>query len=109
MSGPAAAGALESTVKLMEDGLKTLEQRRDELFPGSEKPRGSNFKGDAQEAAIEHIKKNIAVLRGEQSADSATPAASATPAVPTATGPNGHKIVVQNGRWVDAQTGQPVQ
>ncbi|WP_293940286.1 hypothetical protein [Sphingomonas sp.] len=26
-----------------------------------------------------------------------------------AVGPNGHKIVVQNGRWVDAQTGVPVQ
>ncbi|MCA1653510.1 MAG: hypothetical protein ABR588_08830 [Sphingomicrobium sp.] len=26
-----------------------------------------------------------------------------------AVGPNGHRIVVQNGRWVDAQTGQPVQ
>ena len=26
-----------------------------------------------------------------------------------AVGPNGHRIVVQNGRWVDAQTGAPVQ
>lgn len=26
-----------------------------------------------------------------------------------AVGPNGHHIIVQNGRWVDAQTGQPVQ
>lgn len=26
-----------------------------------------------------------------------------------AVGPNGHRIVVQNGRWVDAQTGVPVQ
>ncbi len=26
-----------------------------------------------------------------------------------AVGPNGHQIVVKNGRWVDAQTGQPVQ
>lgn len=26
----------------------------------------------------------------------------------TATGPGGHKIVVHGGRWVDAQTGQPV-
>lgn len=38
----------------------------------------------------------------------AAPAA-APAAIPSATGPNGHKIVVQNGRWVDAQTGQPVQ
>lgn len=27
----------------------------------------------------------------------------------TATGPNGHKIVVQNGKWVDASTGNPIQ
>lgn len=27
----------------------------------------------------------------------------------TATGPNGQKIVVKDGRWVDAQTGAPVQ
>ena len=27
----------------------------------------------------------------------------------TATGPNGHKIIVRGGRWVDAQTGQPIQ
>lgn len=27
----------------------------------------------------------------------------------TATGPNGHKIVVDNGRWVDAETGQPIK
>lgn len=27
----------------------------------------------------------------------------------TATGPNGHKIVVKGGRWVDAQTGAPIQ
>ena len=26
-----------------------------------------------------------------------------------AVGPDGHRIVVKNGRWVDAQTGQPVQ
>ena len=27
----------------------------------------------------------------------------------SATGPNGHKIVVRGGRWVDAATGQPIQ
>ena len=27
----------------------------------------------------------------------------------TATGPGGHKIVMKNGQWVDAQTGQPIQ
>lgn len=27
----------------------------------------------------------------------------------TATGPNGHKIVVKDGKWVDAQTGAPIQ
>jgi hypothetical protein len=33
----------------------------------------------------------------------------ATAAPMSATGPNGHKIIVQGGRWVDAQTGAPVQ
>ncbi len=28
---------------------------------------------------------------------------------PTASGPGGHKIVVDGGRWVDAATGQPIQ
>jgi hypothetical protein len=28
---------------------------------------------------------------------------------PTATGPGGHKIAFRNGRWVDAQTGAPIQ
>lgn len=28
---------------------------------------------------------------------------------PTATGPNGHKIKVVGGKWVDAATGQPIQ
>jgi hypothetical protein len=27
----------------------------------------------------------------------------------SATGPRGHKIVVHNGRWVDAQTGVPIR
>jgi hypothetical protein len=27
---------------------------------------------------------------------------------PTATGPNGHKIVVDKGKWVDASTGKPI-
>jgi hypothetical protein len=27
----------------------------------------------------------------------------------SATGPNGHKIVVRGGKWVDAQSGQPIQ
>jgi hypothetical protein len=32
-----------------------------------------------------------------------------TPNEPVAHGPNGQKLVVRNGRWVDAATGQPVQ
>lgn len=36
------------------------------------------------------------------------PAQQAAPAAPSATGPNGHKIVVKDGKWVDAQTGAPI-
>lgn len=84
MSGPAAAGALEATLEQMHGGLTPLEQRRDELFPGSEKPKGSNFRGPAQEAAMARVRKNIAILRGE-----ASPSAVATPApasMPAASG-----------------------
>lgn len=82
MSGPAAAGALESTIELMEGGLRTLEQRRDELFPGGEKPRGGDFRGKAEEQAIEHIRKNIAILRGQQQADAAAAASPAAKTLP---------------------------
>lgn len=71
MSGPAAAGTLESAIGLMEGSLRTLEQRRDALFPGEDKPRGSEFHGKAEEEAIAHIKKNISILRGEQQAEAA--------------------------------------
>jgi hypothetical protein len=107
MSSKSAAGSLEAIDELMQGGLKTLEQRRDELFPTGNAPKGSQFMGPEQQAALDHIRKNIAILKGEQPAD-ASPSQAASVA-PTATGPNGHKIVVQNGRWVDAQTGKPVQ
>ena len=71
-----------------------------------------------QEAQMEHIKKNIAILEGKAQAitlrrqvpgsAAGAPAATAAPAQ-TATGPNGHQIVVRNGQWVDAQTGAPVK
>lgn len=57
--------------------------------------------------SFDQVTQSVGRLRGNAPADAA--ASSVAPAVPTATGPNGHKIVVQNGRWVDAQTGQPVQ
>lgn len=41
---------------------------------------------------------------GKQAPPQTTP-----PVAPTATGPNGHKITVKDGKWVDAQTGVPIQ
>jgi hypothetical protein len=103
-SGPEQAGSLESTIELMQGGLNALKTHAEEVMgPG----RAPQLVGDAEQKKIEHIQGVISRLRGEQAAQSATSAAPS--AVPTATGPNGHKIVVQNGRWVDAQTGQPVQ
>lgn len=81
MSGPAAAGALESTIELMEGGLRTLERRRDELFPHG-KPAGGDFRSKAEEAAIEHIKKNIAILRGEQAREEKAAAAAKPKVLP---------------------------
>lgn len=67
----AAAGGLEATIELMEGGLRSLEQRRDSLFPNGDAPRGSNFRGPEQEKAIEYIKHNLAILKGEVPADRA--------------------------------------
>lgn len=75
----AAAGGLEATIDLMEGGLRTLEQRRDQLFPNGDAPKGSQFRDAAQEAAMAHIRKNIAILKGEQQAEAAAPAAAAAP------------------------------
>ena len=65
-----------------------------------------------------NMRTTAATQRGQTMTDSRTRGSAAyqglggkrgggAPAV--ATGPNGHQIVVRNGRWVDAQTGQPVQ
>lgn len=81
MSGPAAAGAIESTLELMMGGLQPLQQRRDELFgPDSAKVvKGADFLGTEQQHAIEKIRKNIQMLRGGQSAPApATPPAGKT-------------------------------
>jgi len=44
------------------------------------------------------------------SAGAAAPApGAAAPGERTATGPNGHKLVLRNGQWVDLTTGKPVQ
>lgn len=79
MSGKSAAGALQGVVELMDGGLKTLEQRRDELFPGGNAPKGSQFLGPAQQKALEHINNNIAILRGDKAAVQAQQAATAAP------------------------------
>lgn len=78
----AASGGLEATIELMEGGLKTLENRRDELFPGGNAPKGSQFRDAQTDATMARIRKNIAILKGEQSAEAAAPAAGrAQPAV----------------------------
>lgn len=74
LSGPEMAGALESTLELMRGGLRTVEQRRDELFPG-EKPKGANFLGPQQQEAISKIESTIKRLRGEADAAPSAPAA----------------------------------
>lgn len=56
----------------------------------------------------------ITNVRGQLTPKTAPPTPGATPiqtqpGAATAIGPNGHRIIVRNGRWVDAQTGAPVQ
>ncbi len=85
MSSKSAAGSLEAIDELMQGGIKTLENRRDELFTNGNAPKGSNFLGPAQQEALDHIRSNIAILRGEKAAAAAQPAASAkAPASPAA-------------------------
>lgn len=79
MSSKAAAGSLEAIDELMQGGLKTLEQRRDELFPNGNAPKGSQFLGPEQEKALEHIRRNIAILKGEQPATQEPGAAALKP------------------------------
>ena len=74
LSGPEMAGALESTLELMRGGLRTIEQRRDELFPGAEKPRGADFLGSRQQQAMEKVEATIKRLRGGETAPAAAPA-----------------------------------
>jgi hypothetical protein len=75
----AASGGLEATMDLMEGGLRTLEHRRDQLFPNGDAPKGSNFVGPAEAKLMERIKSNIAILKGEKEAESAAPAAVVPP------------------------------
>lgn len=72
MSSKAAAGALEGVVEMMDGGLSTLVQRRDQLFPNGNAPKGSEFMGPKQEAALAQIQKNIAILKGEETPDAAS-------------------------------------
>lgn len=75
---------------------------------------------EARKAAIEGIRGavgsqinsrigNNAVLKKMYGGESSSTSTSNTGNGQTATGPNGHKIVVKDGKWVDAQTGAPVQ
>lgn len=90
MSSKAAAGSLEAIDELMQGGLKTLEQRRDELFPAGNAPKGSQFMGPEQQAALEHIRNNIAILKGEKAA-----APSSATVAPAAALPAGWSVQVR--------------
>jgi hypothetical protein len=89
MSGPAAAGALEAALESFQGGLTPLEARRDQLFPHGDAPHGSEFVGPAEKAAMEKIRQNIEVLRGNakpdarsSSSSSQRPLSQATAAAP---------------------------
>jgi hypothetical protein len=73
LSGPELAGALESTLELMHGGLKSIEQRRDDLFPNGDYPKGATFVGPEQDKQIAHIRDIITRLRGGEAAPAAAP------------------------------------
>ena len=82
MSSKSAAGSLEAVDELMQGGLRTLENERDQLFPKGNAPRGAQFMGPQQKEALDHIRRNIAILKGERpetAAPAAGPAAAAAP------------------------------
>lgn len=81
LSGPEMAGAMESTLELMQGGLRTIEQRRDDIFgAGAKDIKGANFLGSKQQEAIDRIQNTIKRLRGGESAPAAAvPAAAPVP------------------------------
>lgn len=82
----AASGGLEATIELMEGGLRTLENRRDELFPNGNAPKGSQFRDASTDANMAKLRKNIAILKGEQQAEAGAgggSGAGGTPSFPT--------------------------
>lgn len=95
----------------MGQGSDTLRNAITAMLPGPATP------------SIPYAKRQMDLFRGELEAlhrpipESIRQSMGNTPtqtqpqssATPTAIGPNGHKIVVRNGKWVDAQTGAPVQ
>jgi hypothetical protein len=56
---------------------------------------------------VEKIKKEIGPLKGMEGAQGNQAPAAQRPV--TAVGPNGHRIELRNGTWVDQVTGKPVQ
>jgi hypothetical protein len=81
-SGHKAAGALEGIVDILQGGIDALESQRDDLFPQGMAPKGANFVGPEQQAQIDHIKRNIDILRGKAPRPGAAPAGGATAAAP---------------------------
>lgn len=86
------AGAMESTIRLMEGGLRSLEQRRDSILG---QDSGVEFIEDSTRKEIEHVQQVIKRLRGD------APAA-ATPAAPRQVAPGAYV-------WKDDQGLVPVQ
>lgn len=76
-SGPASAGALESTLELMEGGLHALERQRDEVLGQG---KGPKFVDEQTHKEIEHIREVVRRLRGEAKKAEAAPARGGAPA-----------------------------
>lgn len=89
-SGKSAAGSLEGVDEMMQGGLSALTQRRDQLFPNGGAPKGSEFMGKEQEAALAKIRKNIAILKGEEQPEA--------PAIATA--PRAKVVAPPPGKYV---------
>ena len=101
--------AIDHSQALLDDRLDTSRRntdvragvsRRGQDFSHQDRQRGFDVRTHGQDLTDSRVRGSAAYQgRGGRGGGSAAVAVS----------PDGHRIVVQNGRWVDAQTGQPVQ
>ncbi len=97
MSPEQQRAAVGKLVQLLNGSLEALEnKRRSSLGDALADQKGPLLDDKSKET----MKKVEAWMSGQKPAETTAPAATAAPSAPTATGPNGQKLILQNGQWV---------